>query len=106
MTSRSITLHGPSRAASADWQGLARIGYIFLASVFGVTLVWAFLVRLDGGAVAQGVVSVESSRKTIQHLEGGIVREILVRDGDTVQRDSVLVRLDPIVWKQAEFKFQ
>jgi HlyD family type I secretion membrane fusion protein len=95
MTSRSITLHGPSRAASADWRGLARIGYIFLASVFGVTLVWAFLVRLDGGAVAQGVVSVESSRKTIQHLEGGIVREILVRDGDTVQRDSVLVRLDP-----------
>jgi HlyD family type I secretion membrane fusion protein len=95
MTSRSITLHGPARAASADWRGLTRIGYIFLASVFGVTLVWAFLVRLDGGAVAQGVVSVESSRKTIQHLEGGIVREILVRDGDTVQRDSVLVRLDP-----------
>jgi HlyD family type I secretion membrane fusion protein len=95
MTSRSITLHGPSRAASADWQSLTRLGYIFVASVLGVTLLWALLVRLDGGAVAQGIVSVESSRKTIQHLEGGIVREILVRDGDLVQRDSVLVRLDP-----------
>lgn len=95
MTSRSITLHGPSRAASGDWQALTRIGYIFVAGVLGVTLVWALLVRLDGGAVAHGVVSVESSRKTVQHLEGGIVREILVRDGDFVQRDSVLVRLDP-----------
>jgi HlyD family type I secretion membrane fusion protein len=60
-----------------------------------VFLAWTLMARLDGAAVAPGVVSVESSRKTIQHLEGGIVLEILVRDGDLVQEGQVLIRLDP-----------
>lgn len=95
MTSRSIALHGPAPAASADWKAVTRFGFWFIACTAGVFFVWAFLARLDGAAVAQGVVSVESSRKTLQHLEGGIVREILVRDGDLVQKGSVLIRLDP-----------
>ena len=45
--------------------------------------------------MAQATVSVESSRKTVQHLEGGIVRDILVRDGVQVQKGAVLIRLDP-----------
>jgi HlyD family type I secretion membrane fusion protein len=60
-----------------------------------VFLAWTLMARLDGAAVAPGVVSVESYRKTIQHLEGGIVLEILVRDGDLVQEGQVLIRLDP-----------
>lgn len=95
MTSRSITLHGASPAPSADWRAMTLIGYAFIAGGFGVFLLWTLLARLDGAAVAQGVVSVESSRKTIQHFEGGIVREILVRDGDLVQQGRVLIRLDP-----------
>jgi HlyD family type I secretion membrane fusion protein len=61
----------------------------------GVFLLWAVIARLDGAALASGVVSTESNRKTIQHLEGGIVREIMVRDGDLVQEGQILVRLDP-----------
>src|SRR5262245_55750199 len=95
MTSRSMSLHGPAPAAPTDWQAMTLFGYAFVACTVGVLFLWAVLARLDGAAVAQGVVSVESSRKTIQHLEGGIVREILVRDGDLVQQGSVLVRLDP-----------
>lgn len=95
MTSRSMTLHGAAPAASSDWRSLIRTGGVFLAVVPGVFALWAVLARLDGAAVAQGVVSVESSRKTIQHFEGGIVRDILIRDGDLVQQGAVLIRLDP-----------
>ena len=45
--------------------------------------------------IASGVVSVESNRKAIQHLEGGIVQEILVDDGDIVEAGDPLIRLDP-----------
>ena len=95
MTSRSMILHGTAPPASADWKALIYIGVAFIAGVLGVFGLWAMLARLDGAAVAQGIVSVESSRKTIQHLEGGIVRDILIRDGDLVQQGAVLIRLDP-----------
>ena len=55
---------------------------------------WAGLAPLDSAVVAPGVVAVESSRKTIQHIDGGIVSEILVREGDRVGADTALIRLD------------
>lgn len=88
--------------ASADWRAAVNAGYIVVAVMLGVFLLWTLMARLDGAAVAPGVVSVESNRKTIQHLEGGIVREILVRDGDLVQKDQVLIRLDPTKANSAE----
>lgn len=79
----------------ADWRSVARVGRAIVILGFGVLVGWASLAQLDGAAVAQGVVAVESNRKTVQHLEGGIVREILVRDGDVVAEGQVLLRLDP-----------
>lgn len=55
---------------------------------------WASLAPLESAAIASGVVESESSRKTIQHLEGGIVRKILVSDGDTVRSGQTLIALD------------
>ncbi len=55
---------------------------------------WAAFAPLESAAIAPGVVSVESNRQTIQHLEGGIVQEILARDGDNVLRGQVLLALD------------
>ena len=55
---------------------------------------WAAIAPIDSGAIATGVVAVESGRQTIQHLEGGIIKQILVRDGDHVKAGDVLVRLD------------
>jgi HlyD family secretion protein len=49
---------------------------------------------LESAAVAGGAIEAESSRKTIQHLEGGIIRKILVSDGDEVVAGQVLIRLD------------
>ena len=82
-------------AASSNWKFTIYVGYGIVFGVLGIFLVWTLIARLDGAALAQGVVSVESNRKTIQHLEGGIVREILIRDGDLVNEGQVLIRLDP-----------
>ena len=79
----------------ADWRSVAHVGRAVVILGFGVFVGWASLARLDGAAVGPGVVAVESNRKTVQHLEGGIVREILVRDGDVVAEGQVLLRLDP-----------
>lgn len=70
------------------------IGWIVLL-VFCLGLgSWAALTPLAEAAIAPGMLKVEGTRRTIQHFEGGIVREILARDGDQVRRGQVLMRLD------------
>ncbi len=56
--------------------------------------VWSGFAPLESAAVAAGVVESESSRKTIQHLEGGIIRTIFVADGDVVRSGQTLIALD------------
>ncbi|RFB81099.1 HlyD family type I secretion periplasmic adaptor subunit [Methylovirgula sp. 4M-Z18] len=55
---------------------------------------WAATARLSGAVIAQGVVVVDSNVKKIQHVTGGIVGELHVRDGDRVNAGDVLIRLD------------
>lgn len=81
--------------ASSDWRAVVRVGHIVVGGALGAFLLWTLIARLDGAALAAGVVSAESNRKTVQHLEGGIVREILIRDGDLVKEGQILIRLDP-----------
>ena len=73
------------------WQFFAAV---LTLGFFGAAFVSAAFVTIDGAAIAPGVVSVESNRKDIQHLEGGIVSEILVRENDTVKKGQVLAYLD------------
>ncbi len=88
--SRRVNAEGlSSEVRSWQFYGWAVV-ILFVAGSF----VWAANASLDGAAIAKGVVSVESNRKAIQHLEGGIVKEILVRDGDTVEVGQVLAYLD------------
>lgn len=70
------------------------MGMVLVLIGFGGFVAWAFMAPLDEGVVTQGVVNVDSKRKTIQHLRGGIVKNILVRDGDRVVKDSPLIHLD------------
>jgi HlyD family secretion protein len=81
--SPSGRLRGPMLAATA----------IVSVFVFGFGA-WAFYAPLESAAIALGTVEVESNRKTVQHLEGGIIAEIMVRDGDEVKVGDVLIRLD------------
>jgi len=73
---------------------IIRIGALIILLGFVGFLIWAALAPLDAGVTASGTVVVESKRKTIQHLTGGIVEEILVRDGDHVKKGDVLIRLN------------
>ncbi len=70
------------------------IGLLILFVTFGMFGTWAAVAPLDSAALAPGVVTVKTYRKTIQHLEGGIVEEIHVRDGDQVEAGDVLLVLD------------
>ncbi|MBT3931338.1 MAG: HlyD family type I secretion periplasmic adaptor subunit, partial [Rhodospirillaceae bacterium] len=70
------------------------IGSVIIAIFFGFFGFWAFFAPLDSAAIAMGSVGVEGNRRTIQHLEGGIVKEIVVRNGDKVKAGQVLIRLE------------
>ncbi|MCB8821418.1 HlyD family type I secretion periplasmic adaptor subunit [Microvirga rosea] len=55
---------------------------------------WAFAAHLDSAAIANGTVIVDSKRKTVSHLEGGILKTLLVQEGDVVQAGQPLIQLD------------
>ena len=69
-------------------------GVVVLALFLGGFGAWAMLAPLESAAIAKGVVSVSGKRKAVQHLEGGIVGEILVREGDDVAAGQTLIVLD------------
>lgn len=71
-----------------------RFGLGALAIGAAVTLWWSAAVPLAEGVPADGVVKTEGSRRSVQHARGGTLREILVRDGDTVHQGQPLLRLD------------
>lgn len=73
---------------------IRRLGFGIVLAIFGVFGTWAAIAPLDGAAYAPGVVTVQAYRKTVQHLEGGIVKDVLVHDGDIVKRDDPLIILD------------
>lgn len=77
-----------------DDKPIRNIGMLVLVCTFGFLGGWAFFAPLDSAALAPGTVDVKSHRKTLQHLDGGIVSQILVKDGDVVHEGDVLVRLD------------
>jgi HlyD family type I secretion membrane fusion protein len=75
---------------------IARAGlFIIAAGVAGFAL-WAALAPLSGAIIAQGFVKVDLNRKVVQHLEGGIVREIRVRDGEQVRQGQALVVIEDV----------
>jgi HlyD family type I secretion membrane fusion protein len=56
---------------------------------------WAATASISSAVISQGTITVDSKRKQVQHLEGGIVGKLLVRDGDVVDAGDTLVMLDP-----------
>ncbi len=74
--------------------GPIRWGMWLLALGFGGFIVWALVAPLDEGVPAPGTVMVDTKRQTVQHLTGGIVKEILVREAQQVKAGDVVMRLD------------
>lgn len=71
-----------------------RVGALIIAATFGVAILWSALAPLSSAVVAPGLVKVDSNRKKIQHLEGGVIQQIFVRDGDRVKAGQTLIRMD------------
>jgi HlyD family secretion protein len=80
----------------ANWRPIAAVGYGLILSTFGVVGGWAAVTKIDKAIEAPGVVSIETNHKTVQHLEGGIIRAILVREGDAVVAGATLFRLENV----------
>lgn len=76
-----------------DAPGWRMVAYAIM-SLFGLFLVWAGFAKLNEVAIAPGEVVPQGRVKTIQHLEGGIIDEIFVREGDIVREGTPLVQLD------------
>lgn len=82
------------RTASDAAGGYILTGVAIIVIFFGAFGTWAVTAPLNSAVVAQGVVKVEGNRKSVQHLEGGIVKELRVKEGSTVKAGEILLVLD------------
>ena len=73
-----------------------RLGYLVIFMIFGGLGGWAATAMIDSAVVAPGAVALEGNRKVVQHLNGGIIREIRVREADQVEEGDVLILLESI----------
>jgi len=92
-TATDVTTIDISNEVETDDRTHTRIGWWIVLGGVGGFLLWACIAPLDQGVPIQGTVTVSTNRKAIQHLTGGTVQEILVKEGDIVKADQVLVRL-------------
>ncbi|HEC71211.1 MAG TPA: HlyD family type I secretion periplasmic adaptor subunit [Roseobacter sp.] len=70
------------------------IGFAALVILVGVFGFWSINARIAGAVIASGVIQLENNRQVVQHPQGGVVGEILAKDGDTVTAGNVVMRLD------------
>ena len=85
---------GPQSLPDANYGKVLKLGLVILLLGFGGFMAWAILAPLDEGIPAPGVISVESKRKRIDHLSGGIVEKLLVREGQQVRAGDTLLMLN------------
>ena len=95
----TLALPAPRGAQPAESDAPSLRGTVFagLATIlaFVVTFLgWTLFARLDSAVIAPGVIVADSHRKVVQHLEGGILRELLVREGQTVEAGQPVALLD------------
>lgn len=78
----------------ADTRPVTRMGFWVLIVGFGLFLAWAAYAPLDEGVAAPATVAVETRSKAVQHMIGGVVEKVQVREGATVKQGDVLIVLD------------
>ncbi|WLA68418.1 HlyD family type I secretion periplasmic adaptor subunit [Bradyrhizobium diazoefficiens] len=83
-----------NRLPSDSIRRVAFAGWLIIASFFGGVGTWAVTAPLNGAVVGNAVVKVEGNRKSVQHLDGGIVKELHVREGERVNVGDLLIVLD------------
>lgn len=93
-TYRSLADAEDADANPDSIRGPVWVGMLIILCFFGVFGGWAAVAPLNGAILADAVVKVEGNRKSVQHFDGGTVKEIRVKDGDIVKAGDVLVVLD------------
>ena len=93
---RGRNVPAPSTSLGKLTGGPKILGVMAAVSFFLLFGGWALYAPLSSAALAPGVVSPDGSRKTVQHLEGGIIRTINVREGDRVEAGQTLLTLESI----------
>ncbi len=88
------SLNESERASRGGYRRSMFIGFLLLILGLGGFMLWASTAPLKSGSVAIGSVKLAGERKTVQHLEGGIIKEIFVKEGDQVEEGQVLIRLE------------
>ena len=96
MSIATLPPHPLLDAEAPRTRGALLFGLLGCVVFFGGFAAWSILAPLAEASIAPGVIKVEGTRRTIQHLEGGAVRELLAREGDKVRAGQVLARLDDI----------
>ena len=79
---------------SDSFRGSAMAGWLIILVFFGGFGTWSLTAPLNGAVVANGIVKVDGNRKSVQHLDGGIVKQLRVKEGDRVAVGDVLIVLD------------
>jgi HlyD family type I secretion membrane fusion protein len=89
------TKFNPKDGAPSDSiQSVAFAGWLIIAIFFGGIGTWSVLAPLNGAVVGNAVIKIEGNRKSVQHLDGGIVKEMHIKEGDKVNFGDVLIVLD------------
>ncbi len=76
-----------------------RASALVMVAISLIVLVFGVLVPVESAAIAKGTVAVMSKRKTVQHLEGGVIKSILVKDGDVVKEGQPLLEISDVAPK-------
>lgn len=79
---------------SSDAKNIIVFGFSIIFIVFVLIGGWSYLAPLATSSVAIGKVSADFDKKSVQHLEGGIVEKIFVKDGDIVKKGDILIQLE------------
>ncbi|MEM7422878.1 MAG: HlyD family type I secretion periplasmic adaptor subunit [Pseudomonadota bacterium] len=92
----TMQLQGPSTRKDDGWGagGFIRFGLIFVLVLGGGFGGWAATASLSGAVISMGQLRVETNRQVVQHPDGGVVGEIMIREGDIVGAGDVLIKLD------------
>lgn len=96
MKEKKIEGKASPKSSIEDPHRIIRQGLLAIFVFFGILGIWAAFGKISGAVVAPGKVKIDTERKTVQHLEGGIVDSILVREGDEVTAGQTLIILESI----------